>query len=74
MGFLISMLSTIGASALKGRFSFPAASKLSFLAGESPILRPSMADAACDRVALVIGDAKVVAMGVFIPSSKELLE
>jgi len=57
------MSSTIGVVVSKDRFSFPAASKLSFLAGESPILRPSMAEAACDEVALVSVDVKDVKEG-----------
>jgi hypothetical protein len=59
MGFLIST-STTGASASKGTFSLPAAWNCSFLAGDSPILRPSMAEAAFKKVTLANWDDAVV--------------
>ena len=38
----------MGAGVLTGTFSLPVGSKMSFLAGESPILRLSMPDEAYD--------------------------
>ncbi len=47
MDFLLVMSSAMGAGMWAGMFSLPKISKSSFFAGESPILRFSMAEDAC---------------------------
>ncbi len=48
IGFLTARSSMMGAGMLAGRFSLPVGSKLSFFAGESPILRFARPEDACN--------------------------